>query len=386
MSSLIKSPPMRLRARAEQGLMAAVALAVAIAGCGARSELWVPLESDSSETDRITVASISLGGWHSCALRTDGTVLCWGRYDNGAAHPEPVAMATQGVVTFLAAGSAGTCAVLEGGILTCWGDAAGAVYGQLEPKALDVGYDEVSLGGGFGCAVRIGGSVRCWGNVDGGQLGTPSPAQPIQWIPGVQIQGIHDAQHVSAGDFSVCALRSAGTVFCWGEGPLGDGTEASSWAPVEVKGLPGRATQIAVGGMHACALIEDGTVVCWGRRQGALGLDPTTFTDTTGLSAAPVPGLSNVTMISSGDRQSCALLGDGTVQCWGTNYIPGQGSKLPEPVVGLGPAIAVASGDFHDCALLADRSVACWGQNDEGQLGDGTETTSMMPVKVIGLE
>lgn len=365
--------------------MQAVAVAVCVAACGARSELWMPLESETFGSADVAVVAIALGNFHSCALRSDGTVACWGVYDADSYHPEPVEVATPGAVSLLSAGSESTCGLLDGEILTCWGTAAGAFNDQQEPKTLGVGFARIAMGDLFGCAVMVGSVVRCWGVADGGQLGTPSPTKPIQWLPGAQVKGIDDAVDISAGGFFACALRSDGTVVCWGEGPLGDGTNESSWSPVQVKGLPGPVKQIAVGGMHACALTEDGTVLCWGRIQGALGLDPETFTDTTGLTAAPVLGLPRVTMISSGDRQSCALLEDATVQCWGTNYIPGQGSKTPEPVSGLGPAVAVASGQFHDCALLANGSVACWGQNDQGQLGDGTMTTSEVPVTVVGL-
>jgi hypothetical protein len=87
----------------------------------------------------------------------------------------------------------------------------------------------------------------------------------------------------------------------------------------------------------------------------------------------------------TGDRQSCAVLEDATVQCWGTNLLPYHGSSTPEPVPGLGPAVAVASGVHHNCALLVSGGVACWGGNEYGQLGDGSTTPSDVPVAVLGL-
>ena len=248
------------------------------------------------------------------------------------------------------------------------------------------GYAAVGLGDRYQCAVLVNGTVACWGEDHGGRLGNVSALNMLQSAPGVPVEGLHDAIAVSAGSYFTCALRAGGSVVCWGEGPLGDGTSDSGPTPVEVKGLPGPATQIGVGSMHACALVEDGSVVCWGRRQwGVLGLDPATFTDSTGLQAEPVTGLPKATTISVGTGQSCAVLEDATVQCWGTNFLPYHGSATPEPVPGLEPAIAVASGSYHDCALLVSGGVVCWGGNDRGQLGDGTKTTSDIPVAVLGI-
>jgi len=58
---------------------------------------------------------------------------------------------------------------------------------------------------------------------------------------------------------------------------------------------------------------------------------------------------------------------------------------MPVVVDGLTGAVSVATSGTHACALLEDGSVKCWGNNDYGQLGDGTRTSSLIPVTVADL-
>jgi len=86
---------------------------------------------------------------------------------------------------------------------------------------------------------------------------------------------------------------------------------------------------------------------------------------------------------------ACAVLVDGTLQCWGYNGYGelGRGgvtgvSVTPGAVTGLSGVVGVTLGDFQTCALLVDSTVRCWGYNAFGQLGNGVTTDSSFPVLV----
>ncbi len=190
----------------------------------------------------------------------------------------------------------------------------------------------------------------------------------------------------------------AGT-FSWGYnsvGQLGDGTGTSSSVPVAVdtSGVLAGKTVTAVGSTksHACVVAE-GAVYCWGWNAfGQLGDGTVTSSsvpvavDTSGVLADKA-----VTAVSTGSGHSCALA-DGAAYCWGYNSSGQLGdgmttdSAVPVAVDTSGvlagkTVTAVSIGGSHSCAL-ADGAAYCWGYNDYGQLGDGTVTSSSVPVAV----
>jgi alpha-tubulin suppressor-like RCC1 family protein len=215
---------------------------------------------------------------------------------------------------------------------------------------------QVALGSAHTCVVDVGGVVSCWGNGRQGELGNggefgngPNP---------VHVTGLDGGfESVSAGEFSNCALKNDGTVWCWGyntEGELGYATSPDA-------------------GDQCC-----GVEGCF---------ENTCFTHFTPVQ---VPTIANATSVSVGCDHACALEKDGSVWCWGGNESGqlgrGNTSITPSPaqVPGITGAAGVAVGCGHTCAWTTDGKASCWGKNDHGQIGNGA-VNSPSPLPVQGL-
>ena len=157
------------------------------------------------------------------------------------------------------------------------------------------------------------------------------------------------------------------------------------------------ATAIAIADAHSCALHQDGTITCWGsNEQGQLG-NGTNGEDADSAVPVRVNGITDATAIAIADAHSCALHQDGTITCWGNNE-QGQlgngtqdedGSLVPVRVEGITDATAISAGRYHSCALHQNGTITCWGHNNWGQLGADTTDTldiSSVPVQVEGID
>ena len=317
--------------------------------------------NDSSVLDPVsgitTATRVLAGDEYACALLGDGTARCWGLGESGQRGD----------------GSFGTFTP---------GEVPVAVSGLTGAVALATGY-------GHTCALLGDATMKCWGENRQGQLGNGTTANPGTPHP-VAVSGISGATAFTTGAYHTCARLGNGTLKCWGrngDAQLGNGTHTDSSTPVLVSGITAAAV-VSGGGAHTCAVLSDGTVQCWGdNRYGQLG-DGTTLGRTTPV---PVGGITGAVAVSAGWDHTCALLGDSSVQCWGDNEFGqlGDGTTTrrttPVPVSAVTGAVAVTAGWWHhSCALLGDGTVRCWGDNQWGQLGNGTTTDSLTPVAMSG--
>ncbi len=326
-----------------------VSLALGLAGCGGIAVIDALEEDGVTQEDAESrrVIAISAGGYHTCALRADHTITCFGGVVGSSPQELPFSPSVE-----VAVGAWGVCARTELGTVEC----IDLDYNQ--PHSIPAPYvvagigdaSQITVGPGHACAVRASGQLVCWGNNELGQLGngsfeasaTPTPVGlgPVRWA--------------SAGEFNVCALTDDG-VFCWGRGAfgaLGDGVSYPSEQvappeqtcqpqPVQVVGLTAP-TKLSAGLNAACVVDGPaGAVACWG---DAPWLAEVTAAD----------GINDVFV--GYDSECCVLHQDRSLSCWGH----GAFGAIP----GLSDIEAVTGGWSHTCALDDSGEVRCWGVSE----------------------
>jgi alpha-tubulin suppressor-like RCC1 family protein len=159
--------------------------------------------------------------------------------------------------------------------------------------------------------------------------------------------------------------------------------------PVIVKLGAVKATALGLGRLHGCVVLSNGGVRCWGKNYHWQLGDGSMEDSNVPVAVKNVIGAK---LLSKGLAfHNCAVLGDATVQCWGSNKQGelGIGStseqSLPVTVTSSANVTAIAVGFNHTCAIIGQSSVMCWGANGSGQLGNGTTVASSAPVQVSGL-
>ncbi len=314
----------------------------------------------------------------------------------GGASPASASEAPSGVLQ-IETGGGHSCAVLGDGTVRCWGKnnlgqlGDGTTSQRTTPVTVSGISDaiQVTTGADHTCALLAGGGVKCWGDNTFGQVGNGTGGATNALSP-VTVEEITTATQLSAGGDQTCAVLSNGSVRCWGDntfGQLGNGSVLTSSRTPQVVTSVSNATQAAVGTNHSCALLGNGTVACWGRNLfGQLGEGSTASSPTRVF----VDGLTNANDLSSGHQHSCAAQ-TGEIRCWGRNNAGQLGnnsltdSSSPVSVSGIFKGSAVSAGSDHSCAIEGAGGIKCWGANVPGQLGNGTNVSFATPVVPIGI-
>ncbi|MDG4762800.1 cell wall anchor protein [Solwaraspora sp. WMMD406] len=272
----------------------------------------------------------------------------------------------------------------------------------------------IAAGNSHSLALRTDGTVYAWGFNEMGQLGngesgthTPTPmlvcavgetAPCTRFLTGVIA--------VAAGYYHSLAVLSDRTVVAWGfnfHGQLGDGTTTNRLTPVRVCAVGQVAPcsrflrgvrSIATHFNHNVAQLADTTAVTWGLNSGALG-DGTTVDRSVPVRVCAVGQvapctrlLTGVRSVSAGLSHSLAVVDKARLVAWGANHsgqlgdgtttnrltpvrvcAVGQVAPCDRPLPGVR---AVSGGSSHTLAVLGDGSVGAWGSNISGPLGIGT--------------
>ena len=312
------------------------------------------------------------------------------------------------------------CAITPSGEVACWGQGAlgtGAerqyfperVPGLTGIVAIRSGWDTV-------CALSEAGTLACWGNGSYGQLGNDRSGDGYSEDEPVAVVELDEVVDFALSS-AACAVRTDGSVWCWGNngsdqlgftseacGPYALETDTVEYfeqncqeRPRQVPRIEG-AVQVSVGGDHQCALLADDSVVCWGGDDtwGELGRGEIGGGDTSPRSPAPVTGLGEVRKVAAGDNFTCALSVAGEVLCWGANdqgtlgrglgWLDLSSDATPGPIVGLEEVADIEVHKNTACAITDGGDVYCWGQTDyllaEGDKPDETSSVELAPVVI----
>lgn len=320
--------------------------------------------------DGLTVQQVVGGHSSAFALRSDGTVWGWGsNWDGG----------------------------LGIGVISCCGNPVGSALPVQSIFPLGTVIRKVVAGNGFALALDSTGKVWGWGDnvygetgvgVPGGEsIGTNGRLTPVIAALPAQTQFVD----IAAGETFGLALAADGVIWGWGTNVL---ALPNSSFPVALNlGLPDgvRPVRLAAAVGRAMFIDADGGVWAWG--YWALG-----FHDSVAAKVdLQLPSGVVVVALACGANHALYLASDGAVYASGLEEsgVLGNGEArllvmqgIPVRTLTIGPpnqrAIAIAAGERHSLAILSDGSVVGWGAG--GLLGDGTETTRLVPVSSSGLD
>ena len=243
---------------------------------------------EDEENQPLRVIQISAGGYHNCALLSDGRVKCWG----GDAEDDD----EDGRNTAALGHGNGKENIGDG---KKWNEGKGQLEKSEENemgdnlKAVDLGSGvkakAISSGGYHTCALLSNGKVKCWGGGGSGQLGQGNtdtrgdePDEMGDKLKAIDLGAGRTAKAISAGYNHTCALLDNDGVKCWGYGRygmlgqgnrnnIGDGKNemGDNLNPIAF-GSNVKATAITAGIIHTCALLDSKEVKCWGNGAGGV--------------------------------------------------------------------------------------------------------------------
>lgn len=368
--------------------------------CGACGQACAAGESCAAGNCR-RLSILASSSMHTCSVKNDGSVYCWGDNKNAAlgtdaaALPTPKAQRVANVSGAIAVrpNAYFSCAILGDGRVQCWGDDHLPTIMHGFDNAIDAGIIDLSL-----CIVHRGGDVAC---------GDAQWEKDEEGPPQLRaVQGIKNAVALASGSRHGCALLATGEVACFGDkdklastgsapqaenenaNENADESDDGKYKSVLVKNLKD-AVQISSKENHTCAVRKNGQIACWGENwSGQLGSGDREEHD----APVAVQFISDAVAVATGNDHTCALRRTGEIACWGRGASGELGngsydsSEGPVAVNGINDAVAIAAGEQSTCAMRKSGAVMCWGSTERGRLGNGAMAEQALPHEISGIE
>ena len=145
----------------------------------------------------VSFASVSPGFFHSCGVKTDGSVVCWGSNEDWEGNLSGQATPPGGSFASVSAGVWHSCGVKTNGSVVCWGSNRD---GRSTPPGGS--FASVSAGGGHSCGVKTNGSVVCWGS------NRDEPVHTSRWL--LRFRQRRAGTHLRCKDRRLCHMLGAG--------------------------------------------------------------------------------------------------------------------------------------------------------------------------------
>ncbi len=347
-----------------------------------------------------------------CAIKKNQSLKCWGNngigqlgIGNTTSQTSPKKVDLKEKAVYVDIGVNHACALLASGTVKCWGEND---YGQLGlghttrkyiPQKTKLGGSltavSLKVGSEHACALLNNGVLKCWGLNSFGQVGIDKVSRTESTPKKVKIDKKRKIVFLEVKYGNTCIILDNSDLQCWGsnmKGKLGIGESASyKKKPMKVS-LSGKVQLVSIGYHHTmCAILETGILHCWGTNgNGELGIGKTSLGNKTSPQKVDLGVGAKAVSVKNEYSTTCAILATGILKCWGENRYGEVGvgdktAKYTPQTVNLGrgrTAKSLAMGKFFTCAILDDETLRCWGQNTYGQVGVKNKTHQDTPQTV----
>lgn len=347
-----------------------------------------------------TWRQVDAGGQHHvCAIKTDGSLWCWGANDDGQLglgdttnRTRPTRVGTAKNWVKVSVSMDRSCALNANTEIYCWGFdpfSDGAITTPKRQKGS--GYSDLAVGSDHTCAIQGGstsaryGPLYCWGRNYAGQLGLGDtkdrrdPTKVTNW---------GEWTTVTASTSVTCGLRGK-VRYCWGSnymGRLGLGDTTDRTRPVEETNYQYQYLRTGPGAT-TCGITPQQRLLCWGSNEfGRVGVGHITEPYYTRPQLVTTRSWS---VVNTGFWHTCGVQTDGRGYCWGGNYWGSLGradvgsAHQPMEVTGDHRWSTISAGWHFSCGIRTDGQLYCWGYNGSGQLGIGTTASRATPAPVL---